>query len=164
MHWYFQIECIMIPHILTFCWKNTIIYRQFNKINKNAVWKVADWVDEKGIRFESGTTAITVFDDVKAECRQRLPKGRAFCAAVPLYHKSGYLPCFLGFTQTLAMKSTTGLLTSHRKNVFERYWLLWSVLFMCRHMLGAWLINLLCFPISYGEAFFVLKKVSLRRK
>ena len=32
---------------------------------ENTVWTAACLVDEKGIRFESGTTAITVFDKAK---------------------------------------------------------------------------------------------------
>ena len=54
---------------------------------------------KKGIRFESGTTAITVFDEMKSI----LPLGEftpekdtLFAAYIfeAAYHKSGYLPYF----------------------------------------------------------------------
>ena len=45
----------------------------YNRLNwicdmEDTVWKVVNWVDEKGIWFESGTTAITVFDERKHIC------------------------------------------------------------------------------------------------
>ena len=50
---------------------------------------------QKGIRFKSGTTAITVFDEtmhitIEADCFE---KG-ALTWVYPLCHKSGYLPYF----------------------------------------------------------------------
>ena len=54
-------------------------------------------VNEKGIRFESGTTAITVFDKTE----RVIPLGTLYlrriapCVDLPQHHKSGYLPYFL---------------------------------------------------------------------
>jgi len=63
---------------------------------KSTVWKVVNWVNEKGIRFESGTTAITVFDERKHIVHWDTPRRSVFCIFL-LCHKSGYLPYFLRF-------------------------------------------------------------------
>ena len=80
-------------------------------------------VDEKGIRFESGTTAITVFD----KTGQKKPLEHALRRVVPCvnfsqHHKSGYLPYFSRFSQ-LGREECSRFC---RKTALERVFSLWG--------------------------------------
>ena len=61
---------------------------------KDTVWKVVHWVDEKEIRFESGATAITVFD--QRDCVSFL-KRCPLAAASPFCLMRRFCACAYGF-------------------------------------------------------------------
>lgn len=109
---------------------------------------------KKGIRFESGTTAITVFDEIKSKCHWMILRRCSFAALVltPLIISQDTCRIFIRFT--MIGREECNRLTNAASGFG-----IWHSLFFAffQSCCSAASLSVALFPLILGKSFFCLK-------